>query len=316
MPVVYNISADAVVANQFVEFGLTQSSWLAPTDYPTNYSNLRMWYKADTLLSYSYSQSQAVTAWPNSAPGYTGETMTFTGNAPTFNTGSILSGSASGIGAPSLHMSASVGHFTLLAPSTVWTTMILTKKIYGDVVLISGGNSTVVTRLSSSNALHCGDAGLGYGGNSSALSSDFSESIVSGFADSGNIECYEGKTDRGAVYVGYGSMAFDTLNYNGVPGDVAEICFWTNVTLTQAQITSLYDNYWRQRYFYEPLYGPDVISKTTVYTPAPVTRMSVSTGSGGSTIKASNQFIENSSYTKQVNISYTSNVTARLFKET
>lgn len=99
---------------------------------------------------------------------------------------------------------------------------------------------------------------------SNTFSSSLTQSVVCGWVwDAGAITWWEGKYARGSNPTL--TVNVDTIGYNvaggSCSGSIAEICIWDQ-TLTQAQINDLYDGYWRQKYWYEPLYATDIITRS------------------------------------------------------
>ena len=305
---IYSINKDAVIASQLVELG---KSIPTTTVDPSTVMPITVWFRADSLSS-SYSQSQTVTAWNNSY-GINLTASIVSGN-PEFNTMAIANGKASVLfsGNEKFLLSQAID----LGVS--WSVQILFKGNGSDSVLL--GNSAANVQI---RRFPIGDNTIGaYNGGADLESDTFSSSlsqsaVLTYLFDGTTASFYEGKYARNTGSNLLGQHM--TLNVIGranfgdfVVGDIVEICIWTGSVLSQAQITSLYENYWRQKFYPENLYDLDPFVQSFSI---PTTKMKISTGSMGSTITVFNEFVENSSYTKQMNLSYLANLTARSFQE-
>jgi hypothetical protein len=316
---IYSLAKDEVVVNHIVEYNSSQSYSVTIQDSPSNYPQLAIWLKAENLTS-SYSQSQAIVYWTNS--GLVNFTASATGS-PILTMGSISS-SVPGVGAPAVYFSGSAtfnyGLNIVCGNSTInsaYTVMFLMRGCTGDYMFTDTNYlSTGVDRNRSGNLLLL----RGYDpATSSPLSTDRTGSIVgTATYKFPTAQFYESDIDIGLNYAttlgGLLQGAINPVAYE-VQGYVAELCVWTGSALTATQVTSLYRNYWKQKYFYEPLTSSTVVTQSLTLNATPPTKMSISTGSSGMTLKVWGQIVETASYTKQMTLGVNSNLTARFFEE-
>jgi hypothetical protein len=322
----YDIWNDALVAENLVELGITQSvsPYATPVVTPSDIPTLKLWFKADSL-SPSYSQSQVVTHWYNSAPGenYTASQAT-PSKMPYFTTGS-MSGSTAGAKACSVYFDGGDEmDFTQVAAGTKWTLQILFRGNGTDSMLTGiplTSNQQIRRFRSGANLISIyAEAG------GEAISNTFSSSVTQSALctwnyNSPNITMYEGgnKLDTEG-YAGDGQLlsAIGYNRYGWATGHIVELLLWTS-SLSDAQLDGLHNGYWRQKYFYEPMFEvTPATQSSTITSPPPTTKTVISNRGNYSeiTIKASGQVIENAAISKQMVIGHNGNLTIRSFIET
>jgi len=247
----------------FISKTIPFTSAVLVTD-PSTVGNLTVWFRAEDLsfLGEGGSVGTGSSAWVN----HVGDTS-FSASQETvarqpIYTTTKFAGSKSGI-----HLESGVNydylHFSQLFNKQLplgaaWIISILFKGNGSDSMLLADeAFNRQLRRFFSGNDI------LAYGGggvvNSSQFSSSISQSAVCTFIGSGSsIYYYEGKYPRSFTAVNPNNMIIETIGYLGAgtgtcTGSFAEICVWTG-SLSQADITNLYDNYWRVKYPLENLY--------------------------------------------------------------
>ena len=238
----------------------------APGPDPTVLApGLSVWFKAESLSS-SLSEGGLITTGSNSWFDYLNPVRSASrhvANSEPYYTTTKFANSM-----PAVHFSAAGTYDRMLMSPLL--TLESTSCSISILFKGKGTDSMMLGHLSTNNQIRYFRAGVkgisaydeaqNHDQSSNTFSCSISQSVVFSWVFSGSTAVatfYEGKYNRGTTPLGYGDMGINMIgdtSYGATcTGSIAEILIWNGTALSQSQITSLYDNYWKVKYNQEVL---------------------------------------------------------------